>query len=76
MKKVLITYHMTNGEEDAETCVTLPMMDEIAADVLAQGEDSCYLGIGIGGAVWGELVRLAQMQGYHFTKVCKVQLAE
>ncbi len=34
MKKVLITYHMTNGEEDAETCIALPMADEVAEDVL------------------------------------------
>ena len=33
MKKVLITYHMTNGEEDAETCIALPMADEVAEDV-------------------------------------------
>lgn len=49
MKKVLITYHMTNGEEDAETCIALPMADEVAEDVLTWGDDSRY--IRRGGAV-------------------------
>lgn len=43
MKKVLITYHMTNGEEDAETCIALPMADEVAEDVLTWGDDSRYI---------------------------------
>ena len=62
MKKVLITYHMTNGEEDAETCIALPMADEVAEDVLTWGDDSRY--IRRGGAVRQALDALARMQGF------------
>ena len=65
MKKVLITYHMTNGEEDAETCIALPMADEVAEDVLTWGDDSRY--IRRGGAVRQALDALARMQGYSYT---------
>lgn len=66
MKKVLITYHMTNGEEDAETCIALPMADEVAEDVLTWGDDSRY--IRRGGAVRQALDALgkdARIQLHH-----------
>ena len=74
MKKVLITYHMTNGEEDAETCIALPMADEVAEDVLTWGDDSRY--IRRGGAVRQALDALARMQGYSYTMFCTAELVQ
>ncbi len=39
MKKVLITYHMTNGEEDAETCIAPPTPGGPAAPHPPGGDD-------------------------------------
>mgnify|MGYP004454085413 FL=1 len=74
MKKVLIFYHMTNGEEDAETCIALPMADEVAEDVLTWGDDSRY--IRRGGAVRQALDALARMQGYSYTMFCTAELVQ
>ena len=74
MKKVLITYHMTNGEEDAETCIALPMSDEAAEDVLTWGDGSRY--IRRGGAVRQALDALARMQGYSYTMFCTAELVQ
>lgn len=40
MKKVCITYHMTRPGEVAETCITLPLDDAIADDLLTHQESS------------------------------------
>lgn len=45
MKHVCITYHMTRPNEVAETCVTIAMADDIAADLLEKQEDSDYVRI-------------------------------
>lgn len=74
MKKVLITYHMTNGEEDAETCIALPMADEVAEDVLTWGDDSRH--IRRGGVIWQALNTLAEMQGYKYTLFCTAELVQ
>lgn len=43
MKHVCITYHMTRLGEVAETCLTLPLDDAIADDLLAHQERSAYV---------------------------------
>lgn len=46
MKHVCITYHMSLPGMDAETCITLPMTEENAKDLIANGEDSVvYRGV-------------------------------
>lgn len=74
MKRLMITYHMTNGEEDAETCIAMPMADEVAEDVLTWGDDSRY--IRRGGAVRQALDALARMQGYSYTMFCTAELVQ
>lgn len=75
MKKLLVTYHMRNAEEDAETCITLPMADHIAASVLKLGEDSVYMASeivpgGPCGSVRRALEEISEMQGYVFDCFC------
>ena len=76
MKKVLITYHMTNGEADAETCsmpCQWPM--KIAEDVLTWGDDSRY--IRRGGALSGKRCdALARLQGYSYTMFCTAEFVQ
>jgi len=62
MKRLCITYHMRNLTESAETCITLSMLDEVADDVLAWGDDSRH--VRQGGWIWQVLNAAAQMQGY------------
>lgn len=59
MKHICITYHMKNGEEHAETCITLPMREEIAEAVLRNGADSVE-------EVQQILTGLATIQGYTY----------
>ena len=39
MKHICITYHMKRDEEIAETCITLPMSEADADEVLQKGAD-------------------------------------
>ncbi len=68
MKRICITYHMSKPGENAETCITLSMTDDIADDILWMGEDSIYFGTGHNGAVRRLLENLAAIQGYNFTE--------
>lgn len=68
MKHLCITYHMERRNEIAETCITLPMLDEVAADILARCDDSPYMASG--GAVNTILEQLAEIQGYTLLGVC------
>ena len=68
MKHLCITYHMERPNEIAETCITLPMLDEVAADILARCDDSPYMASG--GAVNTILEQLAEIQGYTLLGVC------
>ena len=76
MKKLLITYNMQNDIEDCETCIVLPMTDEIARDILEKGWESSYLdGLGIDGTE-GEIHRnltLSEIQGYEFAGFCTAE---
>lgn len=70
MKRINITYHMEKPGEVAESCITLPMMDDIADDILWMGENSTYLGSGHNGEVRRLLESLAAIQGYKYTDAC------
>lgn len=70
MKHVCITYHMTRPGEEAETCITLPMTEENAQDLLANGEDSAVYR----GNIAGILQRLATIQHYYRAYFCTAEL--
>lgn len=64
MKKVQFTYWLNCENETAETCITLPMKDEIAKDIIEHREESGFLKPG--GIVYEAFEKLAAMQGYTF----------
>lgn len=64
MRHICITYHMHRENEDAETCIVLPMTEEIANDILTNGEDSEHLAQN--GKVRHILENLSTIQGYEF----------
>ena len=70
MKHINITYHMEKPGEVAESCITLPMMDDIADDIMWMEENSTYLGTGHNGTVRRLLESLATLQGYTFIGAC------
>lgn len=70
MKNINITYHMEKPDEVAESCITLPMTDDIADDILWMGENSTYLGTGHNGEVRRLLESLAAIQGYKYIGAC------
>lgn len=77
MKKLLITYNMENDLENCETCIVLPMTDEIAKDILEKGWESSHLdGLGIDGTE-GKIHRIlrtvSEIQGYEFAGFCTAE---
>lgn len=42
MQRINITYHTGKLGEVAESCITLPITDDIADDILCMEEDSTY----------------------------------
>lgn len=68
MKHLVITYHMTKSGEGAETCITLPMMDKIAEDILKEQRCSPY--VFLSSAVDVILTKLAALQGYVGAEFC------
>lgn len=85
MKHVCITYHMHRDyprKETAETCITLPMTQTIAWDILENGADSKYLlprtldddlCVIPGGVIYEALCRLSEMQGYRYEGFCTAE---
>ena len=68
MKHICITYHMTRKNEIAETCITLPMEDAKAAELLACQEGCLQLREG---ATLDVLLRkLSILQGYQYAGFC------
>jgi hypothetical protein len=67
---------MANDREVAETCITLPMREEVAADLLERGENSEHLNPMLQGDVWRVLRSLASLQGYEFESFCRADLAD
>lgn len=72
MKHISITYHMSREGEIAETCIILPMEDQIASDILEHQEESRHVredGCGTI-AVRTILTCLAELQGYTDASFC------
>ena len=85
MKHICITYHMYRNyprKETAETCITLPMAEVIADDVVENGTTSKYLlprtldddlCVIPGGVIYEALCRLSEMQGYRYEGFCTAE---
>ena len=77
MKKLLITYNIENDLEDCETCIVLPMRDEIAKDILAKDWESSYLdGLGTDdteGEIHCILRTVSNIQGYEYAGFCTAE---
>ena len=64
MKRICITYHITDEETTVETCVTVAMTDENAQDILEnQCRAYCVSGL-LSSPVKVLLEQLASLQGY------------
>lgn len=82
MKHLCITYHMSTDHsrpsdqyphniEIAETCITLPMKDEIANDILEHQEDSKHVRKSFSiTPIKTILEELAALQGYQEATFC------
>ena len=68
MKHICITYHMTRKNEIAETCITLPMDDTKATELLACQENCLQLREGATLDVL--LCKLSILQGYQYAGFC------
>lgn len=62
MQRVTITYHMSARHEIAETCITIPMEDRLAAELLERQDTSALAQIGDVNAL---IQSLAFLQGYY-----------
>ncbi len=72
MKYISISYHMRNGCETAETCITLPVAsEEAAADILKNQCDSIY--VAPASAAGRILSNLAALQGYDGAEFCHAE---
>jgi len=76
MKNILITYHMHTPGESAESCITIPMKDEIADDLLEKGMDSVHMMLEANGEVARLLRSLADIQGYRYDGAVGFELVE
>ena len=74
MKNVCITYCMKRKGEVAETCIVLPMKDEIADELLAR-QDKCWQ-LADGATLNVLLHKLALIQGYQFAALETAEAAE
>lgn len=76
MTNLCITYQMRNAEGLAETCITLPMTEAMAADILERGADSEHLDSTRIGDVYRALKAIASMQGYTYDGFCCAEKEE
>jgi len=72
MKHICITYHMTKANEVAETCITLPMSEGIAASILTQQGESAYVRADSHTVTPVKIIlnQLAELQGYNTASFC------
>lgn len=71
MKRVCITYHMKRENEVAETCITIPMEDRKAEELLATQEEWWQL---MDGATLDVLLhKLSILQGYKYAVFCTAE---
>ena len=75
MKNVRVFYQMTrkieNGRETTETCITLPMSDENAEELLTDGEESAAYLV----SVYDILENLSLLQDHEYVGFCRAELA-
>ena len=64
MKNVCITYHMRNHKEEAETCITLPMADIVAEELIEEQRESVLLRPRH--PIYIMLNMLSWLQGYYY----------
>ena len=88
MKRICITYHMSidhsrpsdsypHNIEVAENCITIPMLDEMADDILENQSNSRYLMSHTGQRnVYDALLILALLQGYNNAEFITAESAE
>ena len=68
MTNICITYHMKREHEVAETCITLPMEDNKATELLTMQDEWPQLSEG---ATMDILLRkLSNIQGYQYDGFC------
>ena len=73
MMNVCITYHMKREHEIAETCITLPMEDNKAMELLATQNEWWQL---MAGAALDVLLhKLSLLQGYMYDDFCMAEVA-
>lgn len=72
MKNICITYRMTRANEIAETCITLPMTEGIAASILTQQGESAYVRADRYTVTPVKIIlnQLAELQGYNSAAFC------
>lgn len=73
MTNVCITYHMKREGEIAETCITLPMEDKRATELLATQGD--WWQLMEGATLYVLLQKLSILQGYRFDSFCVAEVA-
>ncbi len=68
MAKFCITYHMENKDCTAESCVVVPLSEDYAKILRAQGADG-YLAH----PIYSFLHYLCELQGYRFSEICTIE---
>ena len=74
MKKICVTYHMERAGEIAETCIDLPLSEELA-DAIVRESHCAETAIGM--AVIAQMVTaLAYLQGYPLGTIQDIRYAK
>ena len=68
MAKFCITYHMENKDCTAESSVVVPLSEDYAKILRAQGADG-YLAH----PIYSFLHYLCELQGYRFSEICTIE---
>ncbi len=71
MKRICFTYQMSKPHESVESCITLPIPEDIVSEVLEKGGESQFLGSN--SILTKIFINLAWLQGYNFTGVVAVE---
>lgn len=67
MKRICFTYQMSKPHESVESCITLPIPEDIAPEILEKGGESQFLGSN--SVLTNVFINLAWLQGYTFAGV-------
>ena len=68
MAKFCITYHMENKDCTAESCVVVPLSEDYAKILRAQGADWF-----LAHPIYSFLHYLCELQGYRFSGICTIE---